>query len=57
MSLDTVFTLEVVLVVVLVAAAAGGAIYLVLSSRRAWREMGGEVDTVDILDRIIGRIR
>jgi hypothetical protein len=51
------FTLEVVLVVVLVAAAAGGAIYLALSNRRARREMGGKVGTVDIHDRIIGRIR
>ncbi len=48
MSLDTMFTLEVVLVVVLVAAAAGGAIYLALSNRRARREMGGEVGTTGV---------
>jgi hypothetical protein len=48
MSLDTMFTLEVVLVVVLVAAAAGGAIYLVVSNRRARRETGREVSTVNI---------
>jgi hypothetical protein len=48
MSLDTMFTLEVVLMVVLVAAAAGGAIYLALSSRRARREMGGEVGTTGV---------
>jgi len=57
MSLDTIFTLEVVLVVVLVAAAAGGAIYLAVSNRRARRETGREVGTADILDGIIGRIR
>lgn len=48
MSLDTIFTLEVVLVVVLVVAAAGGAIYLAVSNRRARRETGREVNTANI---------
>ncbi len=48
MSLDTIFTLEVVLVVVLVTAAAGGAIYLTVSNRRARRKMGGEVGTTGV---------
>jgi hypothetical protein len=48
MSLDTMFTLEVVLVMVLVAAAAGGALYLAVSNRRARRETGREVSTADI---------
>ena len=48
MSLDTVFTLEVVLVVVLLAATAGGAIYLAVSNLRARREMGREVSTANI---------
>ena len=48
MSLDTIFTLEVVLVVVLVATAAGGAIYLAVSNRRARRETGREVSAAYI---------
>ncbi len=48
MSLDTIFTLEVVLVVVLLAAAAGGAIYLAVSNRRARRETGREVSAAYI---------
>jgi len=48
MSLDTIFTLEVVLVVVLLAATAGGAIYLAVSNRRARRETGREVNTANI---------
>jgi hypothetical protein len=48
MSLNTMFTLEVVLVVVLVAAAAGGALYLAVSNRRARRETGREVSTANI---------
>lgn len=48
MTLDTIFTLEVVLVVVLLAAAAGGAIYLAVSNRRVRRETGREVSTANI---------
>lgn len=48
MSLDMMFTLEVVLVVVLVAAAAGGAIYLAVSNQRARRETGRKVSTANI---------
>ncbi len=48
MSLDTIFTLEVVLAVVLLAAAAGGALYLAVSNRRAQRETGREVSAAYI---------
>ncbi len=48
MSLDTMFTLEVVLVVVLGAAAAGGALYLAVSNRRARRKTGREASTANI---------
>ena len=48
MTLDTIFTLEVVLVVVLLAAAAGGAIYLAVSNRRARRETDREVSIANI---------
>ena len=48
MTLDTIFTLEVVLMMVLLAAAAGGAIYLAVSNRRARRETDREVSIANI---------
>lgn len=48
MTLDTMFTLEVVVAVVLLAAAAGGALYLAVSDRPARGETGRKVSTANI---------